>query len=63
VIAHTAYSEHEIVTSKEGDDSVITFRLDRVAGTYFMEVRSKIDKNSGIEEWGKCTVVSSEQKF
>jgi hypothetical protein len=57
------YSDEEIVTAERTDERSVILKLNRVVGSYLMEVRLKKNPNTGLDQWGKCERVNPERKF
>jgi hypothetical protein len=59
----TKYTEEEITVAWEMKDNSQVLVLDRLAGTYRRQFRLKKDTRTGIDAWGECSKITSEQKF
>ena len=57
------FTDEEILASKEEEKSTMSFRLDRIAGSYYWAIRLKDDKSTGLDRWGKCTRIEPGKKF
>jgi hypothetical protein len=57
------YSNDEIIASESNKDGSAVLNLNRVTGSYLMQVRIRMDANSGYDQWGKCEKVNPERKF
>ena len=59
----TKYTDEEIIVSWEMKDNNQVLLLDRLTGTYRHQFRLKEDARTGIDGWGECSKIASEQKF